>query len=175
MTLKEFARMLDGREYGNEITAEEERLAKELGFVVVFGYSDDNVELRGAIDDEFGCYGGGVLGHNDLPDTILVIWEPEDEDCAWAYATRIPHEIFHIYEDGQLFCIGIVCDINSQTEGKVPTNDDRLRAMSYEELVGFMQELTCPPKHRVPCGKTTCAQCWADWLQQPAEEVQGDE
>ena len=29
-------------------------LAKELGFVVVFGYSDDNAELRGAIDDEIG-------------------------------------------------------------------------------------------------------------------------
>lgn len=54
MTLKEFAKMLDGREYGGEITKEEEALAKELGFVVVFGYSDDNAELRGAIDDETG-------------------------------------------------------------------------------------------------------------------------
>ena len=35
-TLKEFAEMLDSREYGSEITKEEESLAKELGFVVVF-------------------------------------------------------------------------------------------------------------------------------------------
>ena len=45
MTLKEFAKMLDGREYLHEITKEEEALAKELGFVVVFGYSDDNAEF----------------------------------------------------------------------------------------------------------------------------------
>ena len=39
--------------------AEEERLAKENGLVVVFGYSDDNIELRGAINNEAGCFDGG--------------------------------------------------------------------------------------------------------------------
>ena len=33
MTLKEFAKNLDGREYLHEITKKEEALAKELGFV----------------------------------------------------------------------------------------------------------------------------------------------
>ena len=112
MTLKQFAEILNGREYGCEITKEEEALAKELGFVVVFGYSDDNVELRGAIDDEIGCYNGGVLEHDDLPGTIYADWCPEDIDCSWAYGTAIPHEKFYIYEDGELYCVGIVCDIN---------------------------------------------------------------
>ena len=88
MTLKEFAKMLDGREYGGEITKEEEALAKELGFVVVFGYSDDNAELRGAIDDEIGCFDGGVLEHDDLPGGIYADWCPEDMDCSWSYGTR---------------------------------------------------------------------------------------
>ena len=74
MTLKEFAKMLDGREYLHEITKEEEALAKEFGFVVVFGYSDDNAELRGAIDDEIGCYDGGVLEHDGLPSVIYANW-----------------------------------------------------------------------------------------------------
>lgn len=61
MNINEFAKMLDGREIGCEITPEEERQAKELGYVVVFGYSDDNAEFRGAIDDEVGCYDGGEI------------------------------------------------------------------------------------------------------------------
>lgn len=83
MTLKEFAKILDGREYLHEITKEEEALAKELGFVVVFGYSDDNAELRGAIDDEIGCYDGGVLEHDGLPSIIYADWCPKDIDCSW--------------------------------------------------------------------------------------------
>lgn len=114
MTLKEFAKRLDGRQYGNEITKEEEALAKKLGFVVVFGYSDDCAELRGAIDDELDCFDGGVLEHDDLPDTIYADWCPEDIDCSWAYGTSIPHERFYIYEDDELYCVGIVCDINAQ-------------------------------------------------------------
>lgn len=127
MTLKEFARMLDGRTYGLEITKEEEALAKNLGFVVVFGYSDDNAELRGAINDEIGCFDGGVLKHEDLPDTIYADWCPEDIDCAWAYGTQIPHESFNIYDrDGELYCVGIVCDIGT---AKKPMNTNKIKVM----------------------------------------------
>lgn len=56
MTAKEFSEMLSGREYGMEITKDEERQAANAGLVVVYGYSDDNVELRGAIDEEVGAY-----------------------------------------------------------------------------------------------------------------------
>lgn len=50
MIAKEFADLLSGRDYMNEITRGEEEQAKAAGLVVVFGYSDDNMELRGAID-----------------------------------------------------------------------------------------------------------------------------
>ena len=55
MDIKEFANKLNGRTYLNEITKEEEKIAKELGYVIVFGYSDDNTEFKGAIDDEIDC------------------------------------------------------------------------------------------------------------------------
>ena len=68
-----------------------------------------------------------------------------------------------------------------EQEGKdtnAPTNADRIRAMSDEELVNFLMRLMghaqcfaegifpyhpCPQNHN-------CKQCGIDWLQQPAEE-----
>lgn len=130
MTIKEFANMLDGREYMHEITPEEEALAKELGFVVVFGYSDDNAELRGAIHDEIGCFDGGELKHKDLPGKIYADWCPEDLDCSWAYGTEIPHEKFFIYEGDDLYCEGIVCDINKPKL----TNADRMVLIERDKI-----------------------------------------
>ena len=54
LTKEQLAAKLNGRSYRSEITPEEERLAKENRLVVVFGASDDLVELRGAINDELG-------------------------------------------------------------------------------------------------------------------------
>jgi hypothetical protein len=133
MTTREFADKMNGREYGSEITREEEQLAKENGLVIVFGYSDDNMEFRGAINDEVGCYDGGeakvtekgILGEppcsedcdsNRCPyyasakknaKTIRAVWCAKDS-ASWTYKTDIPHETFNIFEDGELFCIGIV-------------------------------------------------------------------
>ena len=179
MTLKEFAKMLDGREYLHEITKEEEALAKELGFVVVFGYSDDNAELRGAIDDEIGCYDGGVLEHDGLPSVIYADWCPKDIDCSWAYDTSITHENFNIYEDGELYCVGIVCDINKSKK----TNADRIRSMSDEELAEFLTHINpincqncafshgwrCQPDRDDYSDFEKCKEGRKRWLQQPAE------
>lgn len=181
MTLKEFAQMLDGREYGCEITQDEEKLAKELGFVVVFGYSDDNAEFRGAIDDEIGCYDGGVLEHKDLPSTIYANWCPEDIDCAWAYGTSIPHEKFHIYDHGELYCVGIVCDINKPKQ----THADRIRDMSDEELAIFLECFGCchycSEHERLSDNRwysdercdEKCAEHCLEWLKQPVEADNG--
>ena len=175
MTLKEFAKLLDGREYLNEITKEEEALAKELGFVVVFGYSDDNAELRGAIDDEIGCYDGGVLEHDGLQNVIYANWCPKDIDCSWSYGTSIPHENFNIYEDGELYCVGIVCDINESKK----TNADKIRAMSDEELAAFLCNLRSEEAYG-----NACSNCVAesfchightgmiDWLRLPVEDTE---
>lgn len=133
MTMKEFAEMLSGREYGMEISKVEERQAADAGLVVAYGYSDDNVELRGAIDEEVGAYEGGTIcltkaGLFKEPDcscteacpfysaalkaakTIKAVWHDEGGPC-WTFETDIPHETFNIYEDGELFCVGIVLSV----------------------------------------------------------------
>ena len=134
MTMKEFAKMLSGREYGMELTKDEERQAADAGLVVAYGYSDDNVELRGAIDEEVGAWDGttirltkaGVLQgptcdsaeNCDCPyfavaknaaKTIEAIWGKGE--VSWTFKTDIPHETFNIYEDGELFCVGIVFSV----------------------------------------------------------------
>ena len=55
MTAKELAEKLNGREYGNDITDEEATAAKKAGLLVIYGYSDDNIEFRGIIYDERGA------------------------------------------------------------------------------------------------------------------------
>ncbi len=133
MNLKEFAEMLNCREYRNEITKDEKKLAKELGFVVVFGAFDDLAEFEGAIDDEVDCYDGGDihLDENGLFEgcncgckyaqraykkckVIKAIWGKEG--FSWQYETDIPHETFDILEDGEKYCKGIVFDIKSLCE-----------------------------------------------------------
>lgn len=61
MTLKEFAERLNGTEYnGYPIFSKEDiGIAKENGFVIVTGASDDLMEFEGAIEDEAGCFDGG--------------------------------------------------------------------------------------------------------------------
>jgi len=132
MNAKEFAELLNNREYGEELTFKEEALAKENNLVIVFGESDDLVEFRGAIDDEAGCWGGGEVNL-----TRDGIYEPDclDEDCpheakiqsklskieiirdeytsSWRYETEIPHETFDILDDDEgIYCKGIVFSLN---------------------------------------------------------------
>ena len=58
MNVKKFASKLDGREYREEITDRECAIANKAGFLVIFGYSDDLVELSGVINDELNAYDG---------------------------------------------------------------------------------------------------------------------
>ncbi len=143
MTAKELAEMLDRREVGEEIEWGEEQDIKDAGLVVVYGYSDDNVEFCGAINDEVGSYNGGTvyLTKNGILDgpacscaedcecpyfakerekarTIQAVWHDEGGPC-WTFETDIPHETFTIMEDGAPWCIGIVFSM-ADLEDKEP-------------------------------------------------------
>ena len=129
MTAKELATTLTSREVSQGVECGEGRDAKEAGLVVVYGYSDDNVEFAGSIDDEVGAYEGttvyltptGILrepdcDRDDCPyfakerekaKTIKAVWHNEGGPC-WTFETDIPHETFTIVEDGEPWCIGIV-------------------------------------------------------------------
>lgn len=133
MTAKEFADLLSGRDYMNEITQGEEEQAKAAGLVVVFGYSDDNMEFHGAIDAEVGCYDGGTVyitrdgvlsdpdcDSDDCPyfaaakksaTSIEAVWHDNGPGPSWTYETDIPHETFEILDEGEPWCIGIVFSV----------------------------------------------------------------
>ena len=130
MTLKEFAKMLDGREYGYpQFSDEELMIAKEEGFVIVSGASDDLVELDGAITDEGDCFDGGKFFVKATSDGGIVAgncersnvfsfdakWcEDTDEKgniISWTYDVSIEHEDFMICEDGEPYCRGFVFQI----------------------------------------------------------------
>lgn len=129
MTIKEFADLLDMRQYGNEITKAETDQAELLGYVVVFGASDDLCELRGAVDDEINAYNGTTI----YIDGDKAFWSRCDpsqcpylreymsrlpkfdaiwcgEEFSWSYKIDIPHETFRIYDDTEPYCRGIVFD-----------------------------------------------------------------
>jgi hypothetical protein len=126
MTPLELAGLINGREYRQEITKEEEVRAKADGLVIVFGESDDLMEFRGAIYDELGVYNGGTA-HIDIDGLLSNQCE---ENCPyfaklkaraatikavfgvgglnWSYETAVPHETFLVMEEGAAFCRGIV-------------------------------------------------------------------
>lgn len=131
MTAKELAHRLNGKEYGEVISREEQDAAKSAGLVVAYGYSDDLLEFAGAIFDEVGAYGGGtaLLKNGQLivepncgveadscklyqeyirtSHKVTAVWHEEGSPC-WTIETGLPHETFNIYEEGQVFSLGIV-------------------------------------------------------------------
>ncbi len=60
MTKEQLAELLNGNDRRNEMTKKLEQTAKENNLLVLFGASDDLLEMRGAIYDELGAYEGGV-------------------------------------------------------------------------------------------------------------------
>lgn len=127
MHSSELANLLNGREYREEITKDEEALAKYNGLVVVFGASDDLMEFRGAIHDELGAYDGttayltnqGLLTNDcesdDCPhyakikasaNTIDAIFD--SDGYTWIYKTKIPHSTFEVVEGEDKYGKGIV-------------------------------------------------------------------
>lgn len=131
ITKEELAARLNGREYGDEMTKEEEQLAKNSGLLVAFGYSDDNVEFRGIFHDEVGAYNKTSIRLDAKG--VLPTWDNvrENEDAAldylrrkysakiivatfgdkgWDYSTSIPNAGFSIMKYEQIYGMGMVID-----------------------------------------------------------------
>ena len=137
MTPIELAQQLTGREIGNETTGSIEAAARAAGLVIVFGASDDLMELRGAINEEIGAYDGTIAtvdheglvpdydeiinsDHRDMKYSLREYFRREDkgreiealwnseEPYSWTFKTDIPHATFEVIEDGKPYCRGIV-------------------------------------------------------------------
>ena len=61
MTKEYWAERITWREYGDEFSERDNREACADGIVVIFGGSDDLMELRGAIHDELYVFGGSTV------------------------------------------------------------------------------------------------------------------
>ena len=140
MTKEELAARLNGREYGTEISKDEQLEAAQNGLVAVFGYSDDGCEFRGAIRDELGAGDyteirftkGGKFYPHDMEDhaefmdehgmleafnakfcnMIAAKFGDNTTDYSWTYETDIPHATFDVVEGGDKYCKGIVFHID---------------------------------------------------------------
>lgn len=144
MTAKEMASLLNGAEYGSEISSADEVLAKRNGLLVLFGASDDLIELRGVIHDEVGIneergvtlflHRGGLLKGLDSECEECKLRAARlgmrcaQFDClwnvngySWFISGRTPehYEVFDIMENGRKYCRGIVIDVKNLPEVEV--------------------------------------------------------
>jgi hypothetical protein len=130
-TKEKLATLLNNREYLNEVPDDIGKIAAENGLVIVFGAFDNICEFRGAINDKFGALEGSTI---PIDKYGIVINECDDDRCpyyveivkqaakikpkwfdgeiAWTFETDIPYATFDIYEDGDIFCRGIVFSLN---------------------------------------------------------------
>lgn len=142
MNSKTLASVLNGIEYPCEISRDIAKQAHDAGLVIVYGLSDDLMELSGSIRDEIGANNGvtvyvdheGLLPARDNIDdddelqryfarepnamAIKQLWCAED-GYSWTYKTEIPHETFDIMEDGEPYCRGIVFALADVVRKKV--------------------------------------------------------
>jgi len=84
MTRDELAKTLDGREYPFKLTKEERETAKATGLMVVYGASDDLIEMDGCVREEMGAFGGGKfrIGRNGFLPEPRRFFEDLANDCA---------------------------------------------------------------------------------------------
>lgn len=122
---------LNDVERGREYLGEVKDFAEENGMVIIFGYSDDVMVVRGAINETFGAFKGTTVYF--APDgRVLTADENEEdrsetktlpfvkavkgtmvdgEDVMWNFETSLPCKRFHVMDDGELFCVGIVISL----------------------------------------------------------------
>lgn len=141
MLIHEYAKWLES--FGmRELNNSHFQLAKEKGWLVVFGHSDDCIELRGYFNDEtyydsskFTLDHEGLIplwanvDHEDeeackkyferksrTPYLTLYVRDNEDyegEHFMWIFDCNYPHHRFKIYDDGEPYCVGFVVNFKN--------------------------------------------------------------
>ena len=125
--LKQFAKELSNTASSDDrwfdLTPSQKEFCKAHDIVVVYGYSDDNVEFDGAIREEVGAWEGAEIyvdangpiepceckyykAAMENAKRINAFWYLDD--WSWEFRTDIPHETFEFYSDGDPYCKGIV-------------------------------------------------------------------
>ena len=109
MSIKEFAKKINGFEYPARELCKISNEAKEMGFVIIYGMSDDLLEMRGIIDDEIGGCDGIKTKVGTAGVKVNAVWCPAHKPgTSWEILVDCPHEKFNIMEDGDVYCVGVV-------------------------------------------------------------------
>ena len=141
MTPQDFAALINRNQYLQELSPEQEDIARRNGFLVVFGQSDDRVEFRGVLYDEDGAYNACTLFlgvYKDLTvkrihseqvadvkkyegDTVKIIairvdknFDGKVEAPLWTFSADYPQDKvaeFKVYEDEEVYGNGLVIKI----------------------------------------------------------------
>ena len=130
LSAKQFANILNLRDFSEGLYEIEAECAKRNGLVIVYGYSDDVIELAGAIRTSGDCFQGDDfhlvknMGCWNLAEgagkcnNISALWYSCDalndfgECVPWSYKTDIPCEHFYVTREGEPYCEGFVFSIN---------------------------------------------------------------
>lgn len=151
ITAQELAQRLNGRQYGSHITEEDTYDANTSRLVIVVGYSDDNVELYGAIREEIGAYEGTTFTitpsgwiYSNLQEKIRD-WDdmPEDDFIGRLKAIVSDHQ------NGKQIK-AIYCESEYTWEFETDIPHETFDVMDYEDkfcrgMVIRMDDLKAPP------------------------------
>lgn len=154
LTAQEVADKMHGRQYRDEDVYTDE-LLKAANLLVVYGASDDLLEVGGVINEEFGAYEGTTVYLIKTPNGWRLVGDGELEDvenaiedtvlsdfisidtfkthwiksewcpviggviyASWVITANLPEGMgsypFAIQEDGELYCRGLVIDMDIQ-------------------------------------------------------------
>jgi len=118
--------LIDGIDYRADLPVEAIELCKKSGIYIIYGASDDLLEVDGLHREEFGAYDGfdsadveyepdgGNINFvvKALKDNFVVaVWCPNPE-VSWAMectpCKEADTESFEMIEDGEVFCQGLI-------------------------------------------------------------------
>lgn len=171
ITTEHVCKTLNGIEYPTPIPSHFIKQCTDAGIVIVYGQSDDLMEFEGAITDEIEAYEGhtayldanGLLlndcQRNDCPYfsrlcehaiPIDAIWNENANSIpgiSWTFKTEIPHLIFNIMEEGDIYCKGIVFtmrDLRATFEEKQAVLQAELSTVQdLREALNTMRQPSC--------------------------------
>ncbi|MBP5444380.1 MAG: hypothetical protein IKI90_08510 [Treponema sp.] len=128
-TVEQFTGLVDRTDAEDPFPSSLINCARRNGLVIVSGYSDDLLELGGAICDEGDCFNGGqfhlvkesdkwkLQAGSGMYNNIKAKWcegkETDEfgEPIRWTYDTDIPHSDFFMTFRGEPYCKGFVFDV----------------------------------------------------------------
>ena len=126
LTAGQFARILSLRDFEDGVYDIEIECAERNDLVIVYGYSDDLIELDGTIPAEGSCFEGGRFHLEQEKglwrlkrglgrcNNITALWNDsmavndDGERILWSYKTDIPHKKFIMNRCGEPYCEGFV-------------------------------------------------------------------